>query len=51
MVNLWIFCGLEDFASQPTFQKLKHLCRFKKGEYCNNIRFEAQNCPQIRKGE
>jgi DNA-binding Lrp family transcriptional regulator len=35
-----------------TFQKLKHLCRFEKGEYCKAIRrtCEAQNCPQTIKG-
>ena len=36
-----------------TFQKLKHLCRFEKGGHCKNTRrrCEAQNCPQIIKGE
>jgi predicted ArsR family transcriptional regulator len=36
-----------------TFQKLKHLCRFEKDGYCKNTRrnCEAQNCPQIIKGE
>jgi predicted ArsR family transcriptional regulator len=36
-----------------TFQKLKHLCRFEKGGYCKNMRTkcEAQNCPQITKGQ
>jgi len=36
-----------------TFQKLKQLCRFEKGGYCKKIKrkCEAQNCPQIQKGE
>jgi predicted ArsR family transcriptional regulator len=36
-----------------TFQKLKHLCRFEKGGYCKTTRrsCQAQNCPQIIKGE
>jgi predicted ArsR family transcriptional regulator len=36
-----------------TFQKLRHLCRFEKGGYCKNTRrrCEAQNCPQIIKGQ
>jgi hypothetical protein len=36
-----------------TFQKLKHICRFEKGGYCKDTRrrCEAQNCPQIIKGE
>ena len=36
-----------------TFQKLKHLCRFEKGEYCKKNRRNcgAQNCPQIIKGK
>jgi predicted ArsR family transcriptional regulator len=35
------------------FRKLRHLCRFEKGGYCKKIkrRCEAQNCPQIQKGE
>jgi len=36
-----------------TFQGLKHLCKFEKGEYCKKVkcRCEAQNCPQILKEE
>jgi len=36
-----------------TFQKLKHLCRFEKGDYCKETRRNcgAQNCPHIIKGE
>jgi predicted ArsR family transcriptional regulator len=36
-----------------TLQKLRHLCRFEKGGYCKNMRrkCEAQNCPQITKGQ
>jgi len=35
------------------FQKFKHLCRFEKGGYYKRIRTRcnAQNCPQIPKGE
>jgi predicted transcriptional regulator len=36
-----------------TFQGLKHLCKFEKGEYCKKVKrkCEAQNCPQILKEE
>ena len=37
----------------PTLQKPRHLCRFEKGGPCKNLRRrrEAQNCPQIIKGQ
>jgi len=36
-----------------SFRKLRHLCRFEKDGYCKKIKkkCEAQNCPQILKGE
>jgi hypothetical protein len=35
------------------FGRLRHVCRFEKGGYCKNLRRrrEAQNCPQIIKGQ
>jgi len=46
---------LDSFSEVVTlpFRKLRHLSRFEKGGYCKKVkkRCEAQNCPQILKGE